>query len=1289
TDSSRGPENSRGRGRSERNRGNNSGRGRRNNNNGGLDDSPDTGRSNDSRREFVVRRMPFKQAETLSNNDDVEEVVQKVFNDRSGFKLVLEDNELSGDWICLIAHILSKVSRSSFQTTKLKIYKDIFANSSFAKQLKAFVVGLPYQDDREKRGNSFFWRDSDMFWMDLIEIFKDIITTPTFAGETLPTLLKAIVNNLPTLEEEQSMHISEGIKTEFLALKIKVEDMKQTMKDRYQSQQTTHSNNYREQEDDWIPPEDFRTISVLPNVQEVTCKETPFLRCNKLKGSYKSIDHYLDVQFRLLREDFVKPLRDGICQFLENPTQKRYDNIKIHPKVHFLSEENINELKCFRIKFDFSKKTRALKFENSKQFMFGSLVCLTRDKFVNLLFAKIVKRDADMIKKGELVIGFDDNNNTDLNIIFNVDYIMVESKVYFEPYYHVLMAMQRMSNEKFPMQDYIIFGNSRVHQPEYMVDDNVYLRDWRVIRDLNGSQVTAFRAALSQEISVIQGPPGTGKTFLGLKIADTLLRNKEAWFNHTPMLVICYTNHALDQFLEGIAKSTERLLRIGGQSKNENLQKFSLKNKKKGKKNPSFYQAQRELNVSLNSLKVCDSMINEVRQYKGILDFACFKHLINENDRGSHWYATASKEEIKQWLFEGSRGYVPPPPASQPAQPRKDLNYLSSDEDDELTDFSEDEEEVEDEDFVRMLSIFGTHRISNIQYSVTVDSISKKMLEQKNTITIRGGQANDNILRQLQNEMLFLETKMNDLRNNRIPPIYSRVNYNFHELNHNQRWSVYSFFVKQYLSHLIEEREKINKVYQEKYVIYMEQRDMEDVKLMRDSLVIGMTTTSAARLRSTLNALKSPIVIVEEAAEVLEAHLIGALTVHCQQLILIGDHQQLRPTTADYKVETHYQMGVSLFERLVRNDVQCHTLNVQHRMRSEICSLIRPAIYAKLEDHESVLGRENIKGMNKNLFFLTHSNKEESCGDSTKKNLHEAKLLINLAKHLILNGYKPNQITILAAYLGQMFEMQRERKKNSLVLRDVRISVLDNYQGEESDIILLSLVRNNAEMKNGFLKNTNRVCVALSRARNGLYIMGNIQQLCNDRESIWHQIKGKLVEQGALGETLELRCQIHDVITKVKKDEDFNKSPEGGCLRPCNASLPNCSHFCKIICHLENRGHEGYKCMEACGRSLCTRKPEKHICTLRCFEKCPPCYYLVGWTLHCGHQVTLPCHQDPNTHKCIEPVLTLLPCGHKEMKPCHVRPEDFACPVDCKATLDCGHVCMLSCHDRRDPDHLS
>jgi hypothetical protein len=73
---------------------------------------------------------------------------------------------------------------------------------------------------------------------------------------------------------------------------------------------------------------------------------------------------------------------------------------------------------------------------------------------------------------------------------------------------------------------------------------------------LDPSQADALYAALTRKLVVIQGPPGTGKTFLGLKIVQTLLINKQYWVpmgkpQPTPILVICYTNHALDQFLEG------------------------------------------------------------------------------------------------------------------------------------------------------------------------------------------------------------------------------------------------------------------------------------------------------------------------------------------------------------------------------------------------------------------------------------------------------------------------------------------------------------------------------------------------------------------------------------------------------------------------------------------------------------------------------------------------------------------------------------------------------------------
>lgn len=64
-------------------------------------------------------------------------------------------------------------------------------------------------------------------------------------------------------------------------------------------------------------PEDFKELSIIPTVTELMSKEQVFLRPNKITGAYQDAHHYLDVQFRLLREDFVRPLKQGVQDFMK------------------------------------------------------------------------------------------------------------------------------------------------------------------------------------------------------------------------------------------------------------------------------------------------------------------------------------------------------------------------------------------------------------------------------------------------------------------------------------------------------------------------------------------------------------------------------------------------------------------------------------------------------------------------------------------------------------------------------------------------------------------------------------------------------------------------------------------------------------------------------------------------------------------------------------------------------------------------------------------------------------
>jgi superfamily II DNA or RNA helicase len=92
---------------------------------------------------------------------------------------------------------------------------------------------------------------------------------------------------------------------------------------------------------------------------------------------------------------------------------------------------------------------------------------------------------------------------------------------------------------------------------------------------LDHAQAIALQHALTHNLALIQGPPGTGKSYVGVALMRTLLDNKLSTTHPTgadfgPILVVTYTNHALDQTLEHLVKAgVEQIVRIGGRSKSE------------------------------------------------------------------------------------------------------------------------------------------------------------------------------------------------------------------------------------------------------------------------------------------------------------------------------------------------------------------------------------------------------------------------------------------------------------------------------------------------------------------------------------------------------------------------------------------------------------------------------------------------------------------------------------------------------------------------------------------------
>ena len=527
------------------------------------------------------------------------------------------------------------------------------------------------------------------------------------------------------------------------------------------------------------------------------------------------------------------------------------------------------------------------------------------------------------------------------------------------------------------------------------------------------------------------------------------------------------------------------------------------------------------------------------------------------------------------------------------------------------------------------------------------------------------------------------------------------------KLNRRDRWRLYRLWCQRLEKKQQENLQSCQVEFEEALSRDKELDTMIEYDVLRRARVIGMTTTCAARYRHILQRISPKIVLVEEAAEVLEAHLITSLSKGCQQLILIGDHQQLRPNPTVYELVKKYDLDVSLFERMVNVRIPCEKLSVQHRMRPEIAALLKH-IYPDLENHESVKEYEDIKGIKKNMFFVNHSHLENSNDEShSHSNEHEAAFLVALCRYLLQQGYSAGQITLLTTYTGQMFAIRDHLKQqNNEELQGVRLTTVDNFQGEENDVILLSLVRSNKNEKVGFIKIVNRACVALSRAKKGFYCIGNFDLLSKHSE-MWSKIVADLKASDSIGNALPLVCETHKDEVAAETAEDFSdKVPNGGCQRRCEVRL-RCGHACKLLCHPGDPKHEKYVCGEPCGRNIegCT-----HTCPNRCSEPCEmQCKVLVEKALPiCGHITQVECFTDlnripckqrcsnvlscnhrcqnycqgPCTTECMELVKrTDWPCGHEVTVACSATPYD--CPVPCRANLDCGHTCPGTCGECR------
>ena len=271
--------------------------------------------------------------------------------------------------------------------------------------------------------------------------------------------------------------------------------------------------------------------------------------------------------------------------------------------------------------------------------------------------------------------------------------------------------------------------------------------------------------------------------------------------------------------------------------------------------------------------------------------------------------------------------------------------------------------------------------------------------------------------------------------------------------------------------------------------------------LFAQARVISCTLAGSAS--RVLDGMKFATLFIDEAAQALEAACWIAIG-KASRVIFAGDHQQLPPTVKCLEA-LKGGLGKTLMERIVENNPQVVTLlKVQYRMNDDIMRFSSNWFYngevhsAPEVRHRGILDYDNA------IMWVDTSEvdgKEEFVGDSYGRiNRSEAQLTIDTLKAFFEKIGKERvlderiDVGIISPYRAQVQYLRRLIRHNDYFkpMRGlITVNTVDGFQGQERDIIVISLVRDNDEGNIGFLRDLRRMNVAITRARMKLIIMGN------------------------------------------------------------------------------------------------------------------------------------------------------------------------------------------------------
>ncbi|KAI9816467.1 MAG: hypothetical protein M1827_001599 [Pycnora praestabilis] len=887
--------------------------------------------------------------------------------------------------------------------------------------------------------------------------------------------------------------------------------------------------------------EDIEKIRIMPTAEEILSERPEYLPVSEpSRLHYPGMRGLIDRHFRLVREDTVGPMRDSvrlvIASLRQDPEQlgSTSDRTPHSGRVLVFKNATVTSLSFDKLKglqisaeFDQPNSVKKLKkpkdrqdwWQDSKQLTIDSLVCLvdstggsiflsvsdkppeksdekyksngTQAEVAELIEARSWRRqDSTDIESAKSSTSLWDNRlrasvrmqlvDHDLNIERALARFEEQTRkqpkmtqqlvgfpgVLLPSFSPTLKALQEMSRSHvFPFTDFIATDQSEalldVPAPSYSLQAgfnfnlscimdgarNMLLspRDRFSMPALTGNsmldpaQCESLVAALSRSLALIQGPPGTGKSYVAVQMVKILLEQR---LQGDIGPIICM------QFLEHLIRDgVEQIIRIGSRSASEMLKSVNLRevsqhiDRTKTEKTREW-ECHRALETTAGNV---DNMLESLQRVKDPL--ALRQYLEQHHVRHCH-ELFADDEDGWETVHHGQNKYEYALEAWLGAQPA--------------------EQHIHTQDR-------SVARISQLP----LPSLSKK-----------------------------------------------------------ERWKLYNDWIATMRSQIHEGLMDVLRTYEEEKLDLDRCRREKDLHCLEKAQLIGLTTTGLARHLDTLKRLPSKILICEEAGEVLEAHLLTALQLpHIEHTILIGDHEQLRPQIQnhDLSIENHktmekYALDVSMFERLVKPylpgqpSVPYSTLRMQRRMHPSISQLIRMTLYPNLLDHPDMIDYPGVSGLKERLYWLDHREREVQPDPSqplqvSRSNDFEVDMVAAIVSHLFRQGaYQDEEIAVLTPYVRQLQKIRErlsasheivvgERDLEELdkagleepgtmatniattavtssvqrttLLKALRVATIDNFQGEEAKVIIISLVRSNDQRNCGFLKTSNRINVLL------------------------------------------------------------------------------------------------------------------------------------------------------------------------------------------------------------------